>query len=148
MQKIKKTLNKLESFLPNGKITKICAWILSITFIGIVLLERVPGVMTPTINPYESLMFNLFKISLLDDVTHGLSGIAGLFAIYKGRKAIVKWLMWIGGYYSLDAIFATIASILMGESVVSWFSLNFPHYMITILCLTGLYFGVKNIEVK
>lgn len=132
----------------NIKITKIIAWILSLTFIGIVLLEQVPGVMTPTADPYESLMFNLFKISLLDDVTHGLSGILGLLSIYKGRKWIVKWVLLIGGYYSLDAIFATINSMLIGEPASTWISLNFPHYGITTLCIIALYFGVKDISIN
>jgi hypothetical protein len=145
---IKQTLNNLEERFPNGKITKICAWVLSLTFIGIVLLERVPGVMTPTSDPYESLMFNLFKISFLDDVTHGLSGLMGLFSIWKGKDMIVKWMMLIGGYYCLDAGFHTVYALLVGEEFMHWFPINAPHYGITILCIIGLYFGVKNIQVK
>jgi hypothetical protein len=141
---MKNTINKLEKY----NITKICAWILSLTFVGIVLLERVPGVMTPTADPYESLMFNLFKISFLDDVTHGLSGLFGLFAIYKGKKMIIKWMMVIGGYYALDAGFHTVYALLISEPFMHWFPINFPHYGISLLCIIGLYFGVKNIEVK
>jgi hypothetical protein len=140
---MKNIINKFEKY----NITKICAWVLSLTFIGIVLLERVPGVMTPTADPYESLMFNLFKISFLDDVTHGISGLMGLFAIWHSRKMIIKWMMTIGGYYSLDAGFHTIYALLIGEEFMHWFPINAPHYGITILCIIGLYFGVKNIEV-
>jgi hypothetical protein len=134
--------------LENYNITKIVSWILVITFLGIVAIERLPGVMVATSNPEESLMFGLFLISFLDDVTHGLSGLMGLFALWHSREMLIKWLMLIGGYYSLDAGFHTIYSFLVGEHFMHWFPINAPHYGITILCIIGLYFGVKKIEVK
>jgi hypothetical protein len=51
--------------LENYNITKIVSWILVITFLGIVAIERLPGVMVATSNPEESLMFGLFLISFL-----------------------------------------------------------------------------------
>ena len=72
------------------KIAQYVAAFLSALFIGIVLVERVPGVLVDTAVAHEWLMFGLFKISLLDDVTHALSGIAGIAALIMGSRWTVK----------------------------------------------------------
>lgn len=119
---------------------------LSLLFIGIVLLERVPGVMLPTEDPYEWLMFGLFKISLLDDVTHGISGMLGLLAIWKGERWIVKYLLAIGGYYTLDAVFFLVTGFLTGQAIISNLLLNGPHIAIAVLIARALKHSIKKIE--
>jgi hypothetical protein len=57
------------------KISKYIVLFLTVLFIGIVTIERLPGVLVTTDIVNEWLMFGTFKISLLDDITHGLSGL-------------------------------------------------------------------------
>jgi len=128
------------------KTVKYIVVFLSIMFLGIVLLEQVPGVMTPTAEAHEALMFNLFKISLLDDITHALSGILGFIALFLGYRVSVKYLMLIGGYYTLDAIFFILYGLISGQSLVDNFLLNAPHVGISVLCAYALLKSVKRIE--
>lgn len=130
------------------KISKYIAMFLTAGFAGIVLIERVPGVLISTSVPYEWLMFGLFKISLLDDITHGLSAILGIIAIILGYKMWTKWLMLIGGYYSLDAIFFVINGIFTKQPLSENLGLNFPHLIIMVLVIIALYYSVKKIELN
>jgi hypothetical protein len=130
------------------KISKYIAMFLTAGFIAIVLMERIPGVLTPTDVPFEWLMFHLFKISLLDDITHGLSGILGICALLGGYRYWVKWLMLIGGYYSLDAIFFIINGIMTGQAFSENIQLNLPHVMIMIFVIIALRASVRKIELR
>lgn len=130
------------------KISKYIAIFLTALFIGIVTIERLPGVLTSTDVPFEWLMFGLFKISLLDDITHGISGVLGLLAIIGGYRWTIKWIMLVGGYYSLDAIFFIVNGIVTGQSFIENVLLNGPHIGITILVIIAIYSSVKRIELK
>ena len=63
------------------KIARRITMFLTALFVGIVLIERVPGVLVNTDVAHEWLMFGIFKISLVDDITHALSGLAGIIAL-------------------------------------------------------------------
>ncbi|MEI6345938.1 MAG: DUF4383 domain-containing protein [bacterium] len=128
------------------KIAKYIAIFLVVGFFGIVLIERFPGVMVPTSEEHVSLMFGLFKISLLDDITHALSGILGLIAVCLGCKWTVKYLMLVGGYYTLDATFFIVNGFMTGQPIVENISLNLPHVIIAGLVYFALIKSVKNIE--
>lgn len=128
------------------KLSKIIAIFLTALFIGIVTIERFPGVLVPTGVPFESLMFGLFKISLLDDITHGISGILGLVAIIAGYRWTIKYLMLIGGYYALDATFFVVNGFATKQPIMENFMLNVPHIGITFLIIVALYTSVKKIE--
>ena len=128
------------------KIAKLVALFLSALFIGIVLIERLPGVLTDTPVENEWLMFGLFKIALLDDITHGISGVAGFIALFLGYRATVKYLMVIGGYYTLDALFFIVNGFMTGQNVVDNLLLNGPHIMISFLVALALSQSVKHIE--
>ncbi len=121
---------------------------LTALFIGIVLIERLTGDMVPTNEPYESLMFGLFKISLLDDITHGISGLLGLVALIKGYRWTVKFLMLVGGYYALDALFFVVNGFATGQNIVENLMLNGPHIGITILVAYALMKSVRRIELN
>lgn len=127
-------------------IVRYIAMYLTALFVGIVLIERVPGVLVDTTTPYEWLMFGIFKISLVDDITHGLSGIFGIVALLKGYRWTVKYLMVIGGYYALDALFYVVYGFFTGMGVISTFLLNGPHIGITVLVVFALWKSVKHIE--
>ena len=130
------------------KISRYVAIFLTALFIGIVLIERVPGVMVDTAVPHEWLMFGLFKISLIDDITHGISGLLGMLALLKGYRWTVQYLMLIGGYYSLDAVFSLVNGVFEGQGIIENGMLNGPHIGITILVLYALYSSVKHIELR
>ena len=119
---------------------------LSALFIGIVCIERLPGVLVPTAEMYEWLMFGIFKISLVDDITHGISGILGLLAIMGGYHWSVRYLMLIGGYYALDATFFVINGFMTGQSLVDNLLLNGPHIGITIVVAYAFSRAVRRIE--
>ena len=130
------------------KITKLVGIFLTTLFIAIVLIERVPGVLVDTAVPHEWLMFGLFKISLIDDITHGISGFFGVVALLKGYSWTVKYLMLIGGYYSLDALFSLVNGVFVGQTFIENFMLNAPHVGITVLVIVALYASVKRIELR
>ena len=130
------------------KIAKYATMFLTVLFIGIVLIERVPGVLTDTEMAHEWLMFGLFKISLLDDITHGISGVFGAIAIAMGYRWSVKYLMLVGGYYSLDALFFIVNGFAIGQGVIDNLLLNAPHIMIGVLVFIALRSSVINIALK
>ena len=125
---------------------KLVTLYLTVLFIGIVCIERLPGVLVDTSVAHEWLMFGVFKISLVDDITHGLSGIVGLLALMGGYRWSVRYLMVIGGYYALDALFFVVNGFATGQDVIGNILLNGPHIGITILITFALYMSVRKIE--
>ncbi len=130
------------------KISKYVAIFLTVLFIGIVVMERIPGVLTDTSVVNEWLMFGLFKISLVDDITHGISGLLGVAALLASYRWRIKYLMLIGGYYALDALFFVVNGFFTSQNIVDNFLLNGPHIGITVLVIFALYNSVKKIELK
>ena len=128
------------------KIAKYTVTFLSALFVGIVLIERLPGVLTMTSVPNEWLMFGTFKISLVDDITHGISGVAGFIALILGYRWTVRYLLVIGGYYSLDALFYLVNGFLTGMGPIDNILLNGPHIGISILVAFALWKSVRRIE--
>jgi hypothetical protein len=120
----------------------------SALFIGTVLIERIPGVLVATDVAHEWLMFGLFKISLLDDITHGVSGVMGVGALLLGYRWTVKYLMLIGGYYSLDALFYLVNGFAVGKPVVDNLLLNVPHVAIGVLVFIALRSSVQRIALN
>ena len=133
------------------KITKYIVLFLSVLFVGIVVLEQMPGVMIPMHSMHgevEYLMYGLFKISLLDDITHLLSGLVGFYALFRGHAMRVKFLMLFGGYYTLDAVFYILNGFATGQPVIDNLMLNGPHVGISVLAGIGIYLSVKRIELR
>jgi hypothetical protein len=130
------------------KIARYIALFLTLGFITIVSIERIPGVLTLTAVPYEWLMFGVFKISLVDDITHGLSALFGILALISGGRWTVKYLMVIGGYYSLDALFYVVNGFFTGMTLADNLILNAPHILISILVIIALRGSVKQIVLK
>lgn len=128
------------------KIAKIVTICLSVLFIAIVVMEGIPGVCVSTEVPFERLMFGLFQISLLDDITHAMSGMFGILAVTLGYRWTVKYLMVVGGYYSLDALFFVTFGVLSGQPITSNLMLNAPHILISATIFFALRFSVKKIE--
>lgn len=133
------------------KITKYIVLFLSILFVGIVAIEQLPGVLVALQSASgepEFLMFGLFKISLLDDITHLVSGLVGFYALSRGYKMRVLFLMVFGGYYMLDAVFFILNGFVTHQSLLANFMLNVPHVGIAVLSGIGIYYSVRNIDLK
>lgn len=130
------------------KIARYVGIFLTALFIGIVLIERVPGVLVSTGIPYEWLMFGTFKISLIDDITHGISGIFGVIALACGYRWTVTYLIVIGGYYALDALFFVVYGFVTGQGIVDNLMLNGPHIGITVLVAYALMKSIKRLELN
>jgi hypothetical protein len=130
------------------KVSKYATLFLTSLFIAIVLIERVPGVLVTTEVPYEWLMFGIFKISLLDDITHGLSGLLGIGALIAGYRYRVYYLMLIGGYYTLDAVFFLTYGVFIGQPFIDNIMLNIPHVGISFLVIVALRYSLKSINLK
>lgn len=130
------------------KITRAIAIFLTALLVGIVLIERVPGVLVPTDTAYEWLMFGLFKISLLDDITHAISGLLGVIALCLGYRWTVKYLMLIGGYYALDALFFVVNGFMTGQGIIENLMLNGPHIGIAVLVAFALMKSVLQITLN
>ena len=147
MQKIKETIDQI-TLNKKTKIVKYVGLFLTTLFIGIVAIERFPGVLTLTDTPYEWLMFGVFKISLLDDITHGISGFLGVLALLGGYRWTVKYLMLIGGYYTLDALFYVVDGFATGQGLIDNVLLNGPHIGISILVAFALFVAIRRIELN
>ena len=87
----------------------------------------------------ERMMFGLYKISLLDDVTHGLTAIAALAAFAHSRQACVLFLTAFGWYYALDAIFYLTYGVLSGQALGANIGLNLPHVVVSSVMLWLVY---------
>ncbi len=87
----------------------------------------------------ERLLFGLFELSLLDDITHGITAFAFFIALFSsGRKLGILALTAFGYYYALDAIFYLTFGFFNGGGYIPDILLNFPHVVIS---STMLYFS-------
>jgi hypothetical protein len=132
------------------KITKYIVLFLSVLFVGIVAIEQIPGVMVPASSgeEVEYLMFGLFKISLLDDITHLISGLAGLYVLFRSHKMRVYYIILFGSYYTLDALFFILNGFATRQPLVDNLLLNIPHLGISFLSMFVVYATVRRIELK
>lgn len=88
----------------------------------------------------ERVMFGLFMISLLDDVTHGLTAIAGIAASLHSRQASLLFLTAFGWYYALDAIFFLTYGFFNDKPWVADIMLNLPHVVVSSIMLSIVYY--------
>ena len=87
----------------------------------------------------ERLMWGLFKMSILDDVTHGVTGLVLLIAALHSRKSATLAFTAFGWYYACDAVFYLIDGVIIGKPVVSNILLNLPHVVLSSIMLTIAY---------
>ena len=87
----------------------------------------------------ERTMFGLFKMSMLDDVTHGLSALLLLLAPIKSRKAAILAFTAFGWYYACDAAFYLINGFITQKPLMSNILLNLPHVVISSIMLSIVY---------
>lgn len=89
--------------------------------------------MTP--DGYERTMWGLFMMSLLDDITHGVTAIA-LFvgALRSDRWARIAFTAF-GWYYACDALFFLTWGFFNSKPYIDDLMLNLPHVVISAVML-------------
>jgi hypothetical protein len=118
------------------------AFAFSVIFIIVVVMGWMPHNITAmqmTPDGPERTMFGLFKMSMLDDVTHGLSAIVLLAACIKSRQASLVALTAFGWYYACDAVFYLVNGFINHKPLMSNVMLNLPHVLIAVIMLSMVY---------
>lgn len=87
----------------------------------------------------ERMMFGLFMLSPLDDITHGLTAIAAIAACLHSRKASLFFLTAFGWYYALDAVFFLTYGLVNDKPWIADIMLNAPHVVISSIMLGAVY---------
>lgn len=87
----------------------------------------------------ERMMFGLFMLSPLDDITHGLTAIAAIAACLHSRKASLLFLTAFGWYYALDAVFFLTYGFVNDKSWIADIMLNAPHVIVSATMLGAVY---------
>ena len=110
----------------------------AVLFMLVVALGYVPSFVT-AVHGEERTLFDLFKISLLDDVTHAGTAVAAAIAAGTSRRASLLFLTAFGFYYALDAAFYLIYGVLGGQAPTANLMLNAPHIAIATAMLGLVY---------
>ena len=87
----------------------------------------------------ERLLFGLFRLSMLDDITHGITAVAALGAALTSIPACYLFLTAFGWYYMLDAIFFLTNGFFNELTWMQDIMLNMPHVLIGGLMLWLVY---------
>ena len=84
---------------------------------------------------YERTMWGLFMMSLIDDITHGVSAILLLAAAAHSRKASIIAFTAFGWYYACDALFFLTWGLFNDKPWYADIALNAPHVIISSIML-------------
>jgi hypothetical protein len=93
----------------------------------------------------ERMLFGLFMLSPLDDITHSVTALAcAVAALHSGR--LVRFVfVTFGSYYALDAIFFLLYGFVNDKGLVANVMLNLPHVIIGAWML-GLVYRSRGID--
>jgi Zn-dependent protease len=94
----------------------------------------------------QRLMFGLFQISLIDDITHGVTALAALIASLTSRKLSLLFLTAFGFYYALDAIFFLTYGFFNDKPYSADIMLNLPHVLISTIMLGTVYWLAPKVD--
>jgi hypothetical protein len=87
----------------------------------------------------ERMMFGLFMLSPLDDITHGLTAVVAIVACLHSRKASLLFLTAFGWYYALDAVFFLTYGFVNDKPWLADIMLNAPHVLVSSIMLGTVY---------
>jgi len=94
----------------------------------------------------QRLLFGLFELTLIDDITHGVTAVAALVASVTSCKASILFLTAFGFYYGLDAIFFLTYGFFNEKPYGADILLNLPHVLISGVMLGVVYRVVPRLE--
>ncbi len=106
-------------------------------FTIVVAIGYIPAFITT--DGSERLMFGLFELSLIDDITHGVTALAALAAAAVGRRACMLFLTAFGFYYGIDAVFYLVYGLFNEQGFIADILLNLPHVGIATIMLGYVY---------
>lgn len=135
--------------MPSDKVIRISAFVFAVFFAVVVILGYIPGlnaahVHHPGMAPMEAgehMLFGRYAISLLDDVTHGLSALLFFIASFHSARFSRLVLTAFGWYYAYDATIYLVTGVLQGTGLVDTVLLNLPHVVISSIMLILAYRG-------
>ena len=137
--------------MPSDRTIRVSAFLFAVLFAVVVALGYLPGMNKPIhqhhpgAEPGEHLLLGLYTISLLDDVTHGLTALVLLIAGLHSARVSRFFLAFFGSYYAMDAAIYLITGVLHGDPLGSNIKLNLPHVLISTVMLTLAFRGRANV---
>lgn len=142
--------------MPSDKTVRWSAFAFSIFFVAVVALGYIPGLnATPHVHNPEAMampmeagehtMLGLYKISLLDDVTHGLSALLFLIGALQSARMSRLALTAFGWYYGYDATIYILTGLMQQKPIGENLGLNAPHVLISAIMLYLAYRGRANV---
>ena len=139
--------------MPSEKIVRVGAFVFAIFFAVVVALGYIPGLnVQPHVHnpgmamePGSHTLLGLYTISLLDDVTHGLSAILLFVAALHSARASRLALTAFGWYYAYDAIIYLVTGVLQSKPLGENLGLNIPHVIISGIMLWLAYRGRSSV---
>ena len=132
--------------MPSDRTVRWSAFGFAILFAIVVALGYVPGLNAPVhehhgLAPGEHLLMGRYAISLIDDVTHGVTALVLLVAALASARMARLALPAFGWYYACDAVFYLVHGVLQGQEPMANVLLNLPHVVISGILLAIAYWG-------
>ena len=136
------------------------AFAFALLFGGVVTLGYIPGLNAPVHHHHqdmqmpgmtgasdEHMLMGRYAISLIDDVTHGVTALVLLVTALVSARGARLALAAFGWYYACDAVFFLVTGFLRGDPPVGNVLLNLPHVLISSLMLFLAYRGRVDVPV-
>jgi hypothetical protein len=101
-----------------------CAWGFAALFLGVYLLDYVPGIMDE-----HGLMFGLFRMTRLVDLGHLFAGGLAVVGAVSSAKIARTYFYVLGAWYTVDVV-TYFLSHLRTISLTSNLLVNLPHILI------------------
>ena len=126
--------------MASDRTLRIAAAGFAVVFCFVVALGYVPAFNVTVAK--ERMLFGLFMLSPLDDITHGLTAVAAAAAALHSGRAARLFFTAFGWYYALDAVFFLCYGTVNDKPWLADILLNLPHVAISGIML-ALAYGVR-----
>jgi hypothetical protein len=132
--------------MPSDRTIRLSAFGFALFFALVVVLGYLPGLNAPIHqhhagggDPGEHMLLGQYRISLIDDVTHGLSALLLLVASLLSARMSRLALTAFGWYYAADAVIYLVTGVLQRTPIMSNLTLNLPHVVLSSVMLALAY---------
>lgn len=132
--------------MSTDRLVRWSALFFAILFGVVVALGYIPGLNGPVhvhhaMAEGEHMLMGHYAISLIDDVTHGVTALVLLAAALASARMSRLALTAFGWYYACDAVFYLVHGALVAQPVLDNVLLNLPHVVISAILLAIAYWG-------
>jgi hypothetical protein len=137
--------------VPSDRAIRWSTFGFAVLFGIVVALGYIPGLNAPVhhhhagADPGDHLLLGQYTISLLDDVTHGLTALLLAVASLHSARMSRLGLAFFGSYYAVDAAIYIITGLLQHDPIGSNLALNLPHVVLSSAMLWLAYRGRTNV---